>query len=235
MSARLVLDGVSAWYGASRILTEVSFDVGPGEVVCLLGLNGMGKTTTLRSVMGLVDRVDGAIRLGDRAVEGATHRRARLGITLVPEDRRVFGTLTVRENLDVAASGSRAVDGFSVADVLTLFPRLGERTGQAAGTMSGGEQQMLSVARAMVLNPRMLLLDEPTEGLAPSYVEAIRDAIVAARGKGMGVLLVEQSWALALAVGDRFLVMENGRIVLDRRRDTPCFSADAIASLLTIR
>lgn len=232
---RLVLSGLSSFYGASQILHGVDLDLGPGEVVCLLGLNGMGKTTTLRSVMGLVDRTEGSIRLGTRAVDGPTHRRARLGITLVPEDRRVFASLSVRENLDVAASASTTRDGFRRDDVVALFPRLAERLEQAAGTMSGGEQQMLSVARALVMNPRMLMLDEPTEGLAPSYVEAIRDAIVAARTRGMGVLLVEQSWALALAVGDRFLVMENGRIVHDERRDAPTFSATRIEAMLTIR
>lgn len=234
MSEHLVLEGVSSFYGSSQILHGVDLDLAPSRVLCLLGLNGMGKTTTLRSIMGLVDRTVGRIRLGDRTVEGPTHRRARLGITLVPEDRRVFASLSVRENLDVAASGSSTRDGFRIDDVLTMFPRLAERLRQTAGTMSGGEQQMLSVARAMVLNPRMLLLDEPTEGLAPSYVETIRDAIVASRAKGMGVLLVEQSWPFALAVGDRFLVMENGRVVLDEDRSAPTFSIERIKSLLTI-
>lgn len=235
MSEQLVLNNVAAFYGSSQILNEVSLSLAPGEVVCLLGLNGMGKTTTLRSIMGLVDRIEGTITIGGKSLVGPTHKRARLGVTLVPEDRRVFSSLSVKENLDVAASGSKIRNGFCHDDVLKLFPRLAERLPQLAGTMSGGEQQMLSVARAMVLNPKMLLLDEPTEGLAPSYVEAIRDSILAARERGMGVLLVEQSFALALSVGDRFHVMENGRIVHTEERNSPTFSSQRIEEMLTIR
>lgn len=235
MNEQLVLTNVEAFYGSSQILRGVNLKLAPGEVVCLLGLNGMGKTTTLRSIMGLVDRTEGRIAIGDKTLSGPTYRRARCGVTLVPEDRRVFGSLTVKENLDAAASGSKTKTGFRHDDVLALFPRLAERLSQLAGTMSGGEQQMLSVARALVLNPKLLLLDEPTEGLAPSYVEAIRDSIVAAKARGIGVLLVEQSFALAMAVGDRFHVMENGQIVMTEEREAPSFSAQRIEAMLTIR
>ena len=208
----LRLDGVSAFYGSAQILHGIDLSVRRGEIVCLLGLNGMGKTTTLRTIMGLVDRIEGRISLNGAPLEGKTQRRARMGVTLVPEDRKVFPNLTVDENLAVAATVSRSKDGITREMVIALFPRLGERLGQKGGTLSGGEQQMLVMARAMLANPRYLLLDEPTEGLAPAYVEAIRDGILAARERGIGVLLVEQSLPLAIAVGDTFLILENGEV-----------------------
>lgn len=213
MSAgRLRLEAVNSYYGSAQILHEVDLDVERSEIVCLLGLNGMGKTTTLRTIMGLVDRIEGRISLDGAPLEGPPQRRARMGVTLVPEDRKVFPNLTVEENLQVAMTVSRTRTGLSRATVLRLFPRLEERLAQKAGTLSGGEQQMLVMGRAMLANPKYLLLDEPTEGLAPSYVEAIRDSILAVRERGIGVLLVEQSLPLARSVGDTFLVMENGEI-----------------------
>ncbi|CAN5401266.1 ABC transporter ATP-binding protein [soil metagenome] len=234
MSGALELRGVDAWYGSSQILHGIDLQLARGEVVCLLGLNGMGKTTTLRAIMGLVGKVAGSITIDGAAMPKATHRRARAGVTLVPEDRRVFASLSVRENLQVASRPARSGSSFRIDDVLAIFPRLGERLKQLAGTMSGGEQQMLSVARALVLNPDFLLLDEPTEGLAPSYVEAIRDSIDAARGRGIGVLLVEQSIALATSVGDRFVVIENGRIVMTGSRDSEQCTAERLATRLSI-
>ena len=233
----LSLNNVSSFYGRSQILHGVTFTVKPAQVTCLLGLNGMGKTTTLRTIMGLVDRIEGDIRLDETPVKGATHTRGRAGITLVPEDRKVFGELTVRENLDVAASAKPARKGsrtITIDRMLKQFPRLGERLEQKAGTLSGGEQQMLVVARAMVANPRFILLDEPTEGLAPSYVEAIRASIVDARNEGIGVLLVEQSMPLALSVGDVFHVMEHGSIVHTVSGDEARKNVEQIQSFLTI-
>ncbi len=209
---QLRLEAVNSYYGSAQILHGVDLSVARGEIVCLLGLNGMGKTTTLRTVMGLVDRIEGSIVLDGTPLDGPPYRRARAGVTLVPEDRKVFPNLTVDENLQVAATVSRSRTGVSRAAVLKLFPRLEERLTQKAGTLSGGEQQMLVMGRAMLANPKYLLLDEPTEGLAPSYVEAIRDSILAVRECGIGVLLVEQSLPLARSVGDTFLVMENGEI-----------------------
>ena len=156
-----------------------------------------------------------------------------MGVTLVPEDRKVFPNLTVAENLQVATR-KLLKGGFILADAIRLFPRLGERLEQKAGTLSGGEQQMLVVARALLANPAYMMLDEPTEGLAPSYVDAIRDSIDAARERGIGVLLVEQSLALALAVGDHFYVIENGQIIRSLTRAEVLAAPERLAALLTV-
>jgi branched-chain amino acid transport system ATP-binding protein len=233
----LSIEHMSAYYGASQIVHDVSFSVLPGKVSCLLGLNGMGKTTTLRSIMGLVDRIDGEVRLDGVPLRGPTYTRGRAGVTLVPEDRKVFPTLTVRENLEVAATGKPAIAGgepITIAEMIELFPRLGERLTQKAGSLSGGEQQMLVVARALVANPKYILLDEPTEGLAPSYVQAIRDSILEAARRGIGVLLVEQSLPVALSVGSEFLVMDRGGIELTLSREEAHADRTRIESLLTL-
>lgn len=219
MNGSLGLEKVSAFYGASQILHGVNLAVARGSVACVLGLNGMGKTTTLRAIMGLVDRIDGQITLDGTPLVGRTYERSRQGVTLVPEDRKVFANLTVKENMEVAMNAGGSGRDFHLDDATTLFPRLKERLNQKGGTLSGGEQQMLVVARALLANPKYMLLDEPTEGLAPGYVDAIRDSILAARERGIGVILVEQSLPLALAVGDQFHVMENGQIVFSADRE----------------
>lgn len=234
MSKALVLEQLSAFYGASQILHDLDLIVESGRVACLLGLNGMGKTTTLRAIMGLVDRTTGSITLNGGELTGPTYRRAATGVTLVPEDRRVFANLTVQENLAVAARRSGAGNGFSMGDAMRLFPRLQERLHQKAGTLSGGEQQMLVVARAMVANPAYMLLDEPTEGLAPSYVEAIRESVEKVRDLGVGMILVEQSLPLALAVGDSFHVIENGHLVYSGTRDEVLADTDRLQRMLTV-
>jgi len=218
MSQELRLQDVSAFYGSSQILYGVNLSVERGTVACLLGLNGMGKTTTLRAIMGLVDRVEGRLTLDGEELAGRTYLRSRQGVTLVPEDRKVFPNLTVLENMEVAHRSRETDADFHLEDATTLFPRLQERLAQKGGTLSGGEQQMLVVARAMLANPRYMLLDEPTEGLAPGYVEAIKDAVLEARKRRIGVVLVEQSLPLAMAVGDHFHVMENGHIVFSAAR-----------------
>ncbi|MBN9043228.1 MAG: ABC transporter ATP-binding protein [Rhizobiales bacterium 62-47] len=234
MSGALVYDNLCAFYGSSQILHGVSFEVGQGTVACLLGLNGMGKTTTLRATMGLVDRLEGKVVLNGEELRGPTYRRSQMGITLVPEDRKVFPNLTVDENLRVAKRKAARGQDFTIAEALEIFPRLGERMSQKAGTLSGGEQQMLVVARAMLANPHYMMLDEPTEGLAPSYVDAIKQSIDAARNRGIGIVLVEQSLPLALAVGDRFYVMENGQIVQSFVRDEVLAAPDRLANMLTV-
>jgi branched-chain amino acid transport system ATP-binding protein len=234
MNASLVFENVNAYYGTSQILHGVSFEVKAGTVTCLLGLNGMGKTTTLRTVMGLVDRQDGRILLNGKELKGATYERSKIGITLVPEDRKVFAGLTVLENLEVAKCKRNPATDFTIQDAITTFPRLGERMKQKAGTMSGGEQQMLVVARAMLANPSYMMLDEPTEGLAPEYVDAIKLSIEAAKSKGIGVILVEQSLPLALAVGDAFSVMQNGQIYKQFTRDEVIQDPTCLANLLVI-
>lgn len=234
MTQALSYQDMSAFYGTSQILHGVDFEVRPGEVVCLLGLNGMGKTTTLRATMGLVDRIEGRITLNGAPLDGPTHRRSQMGVTLVPEDRKVFANLTVEENLRVAIRKPARGAGFGMEDAIRIFPRLGERLGQKGGTLSGGEQQMLVVARAMLANPHYMMLDEPTEGLAPSYVDAIRDSIVAAREMGIGVLLVEQSLPLAQAVGDHFHVIENGQIVKSFLREEVMADPQRLVDMLTV-
>jgi len=236
MNQALVLEHVCAFYGSSQILHDLSFAAPKGSVTCLLGLNGMGKTTTLRTVMGLVDRHEGRILLNGRALHGPAYRRAQMGITLVPEDRKVFAGLTVQENLQVAQCRSRAdaSHDFQIPDALALFPRLGERLQQKAGTMSGGEQQMLVVARAMLANPDYMMLDEPTEGLAPDYVAAIKTAIVEAKERGIGVVLVEQSLPLAIAVGDAFHVIQNGQIIRSFTHPEVMADPQGLAALLVV-
>ena len=234
MSGALVYENLCAFYGSSQILHGISFEVGEGTVACLLGLNGMGKTTTLRATMGLVDRLEGKVLLNGEELRGPTYRRSQMGVTLVPEDRKVFPNLTVDENLRVAKRKAVRGQDFQIADALEIFPRLGERMSQKAGTLSGGEQQMLVVARAMLANPHYMMLDEPTEGLAPSYVDAIKQSIDAARSRGIGIILVEQSLPLALAVGDQFYVMENGQIVKSFLRDEVLAAPDRLANMLTV-
>jgi len=236
MNQALVFDEVCAFYGSSQILHDLSFTAPQGAVTCLLGLNGMGKTTTLRTCLGLVDRQTGRILLNGRTLHGPAYRRAQQGITLVPEDRKVFAGLTVLENLQVAQARPRAssADGFQLRDALALFPRLGERLQQKAGTMSGGEQQMLVVARAMLANPEFMMLDEPTEGLAPDYVAAIKTAIELAKARGIGVILVEQSLALAVAVGDAFHVLSNGQIGHSFTRADVTTNPQCLTALLVV-
>jgi branched-chain amino acid transport system ATP-binding protein len=234
MSGALVYENLCAFYGSSQILHGVSFEVGEGTVACLLGLNGMGKTTTLRATMGLVDRLEGKVLLNGEELRGPTYRRSQMGVTLVPEDRKVFPNLTVDENLRVAKRKAVRGQDFQIADALEIFPRLGERMSQKAGTLSGGEQQMLVVARAMLANPHYMMLDEPTEGLAPSYVDAIKQSIDAARSRGIGIILVEQSLPLALAVGDQIYVMENGQFVKSFLRDEVRAAPARLANMLTV-
>jgi len=234
MNGSLDLANVSAFYGSSQILHGVNLAVARGSVACVLGLNGMGKTTTLRAIMGLVDRTDGQITLDGAPLTGRTYVRSRQGVTLVPEDRKVFSNLTVKENMEVAMKPSGGGRDFQLDDATTLFPRLKERLGQKGGTLSGGEQQMLVVARALLANPKYMLLDEPTEGLAPGYVDAIRDSILAARERGIGVILVEQSLPLALAVGDQFHVMENGQIVFSADRALVTTNPTVLEKKLTV-
>lgn len=234
MIPSLELEKVSAFYGASQILHSLTLSVVQGRVTCLLGLNGMGKTTTHRTIMGLVDRIEGQITLNGEPLTGRTHRRARRGVTLVPEDRKVFPNLTVRENLLAGLRPVPSAGGFTLKDVSRMFPRLEERLDQKGSTLSGGEQQMLVMARAMVANPKYLLLDEPTEGLAPSYVETIAESIRVARGHGIGVLLVEQNLPLALEVGDVFHVIENGELVFSCDRAEAECDNSRLEKLLTV-
>jgi branched-chain amino acid transport system ATP-binding protein len=217
----LEVEGVHTYYGDSHVLQGVSLRVGPGEAVAILGRNGAGKTTLIRTIVGFERPRDGSVRLLDRAIHGAPpYAIARLGIGLVPQGRRIFAPLSVSENLGLAATGTlrhRGADGHEARwtreRVYDLFPRLRERALQSGGTLSGGEQQMLAVARALMTNPRLLLLDEPSEGLAPVVVREVGRVLVRLKGEGLSILLVEQNVPLALRVADRVYVMSKGQIV----------------------
>jgi branched-chain amino acid transport system ATP-binding protein len=212
LTPELEVDGIDTYYGESHVLHGVSLRVGPGEAVALLGRNGAGKTTLIRSIMGLTRPRDGRILLeGEPIHQWPAHRIARRGLALVPQGRRIFAPLTVRENLLL---GARA-DGWTLERVFDLFPRLRERAGQAGGTLSGGEQQMLAVGRALLTNGRMLLLDEPSEGLAPLIVREIGRILVRLKSERLSILLVEQNYHLALRIADRVYVMSKGQIVYE--------------------
>ena len=207
--AMLAARGLSAFYGKAQALFDVELDVSSGEVVALVGRNGAGKSTLLKAIVGLVP-VRGAIEFDGRRIEPLPpHARARLGLGYVPEERRIFADLTVRENLVVGSQG-RAID---VAAVLRLFPNLGEMLERRAAMMSGGEQQMLAVARTLVASPRLVLLDEPSEGMAPMIVARLAEAVRQMKAQGVAVLLSEQNPKFVAAVADRALLVERGRLV----------------------
>ena len=209
----LEIKGLNAWYGESHILHGVDFEVRAGEVVTLLGRNGAGKTTTMKSIMGLVPRREGSVRFqGKELIADMPNHIARAGIAFCPEERGIFGSLNVTENLmlpPVVAPG-----GLSIDEIHTLFPNLKERARTAQGTrLSGGEQQMLAIARILRTGAKMLLLDEPTEGLAPVIVQQIGRTIREIKTRGFTVLLVEQNFRFAATVADRHYVVEHGRVI----------------------
>jgi branched-chain amino acid transport system ATP-binding protein len=208
----LELDAVNAYYGDSHILHGVSLSVGEGEVVCLLGRNGAGKTTTILTVMGYLKPRPGRIVFRGQDIGALPpYAVARLGIGFVPQERGIFPSLSVRENLTVFA---RTAGGspWTLERIFAMFPNLHARAGNLGFQLSGGEQQMLSIARALMLNPSLLLLDEPSEGLAPMIVQKIIEALVALKSEGLAILLVEQNLRIALAVGDRHHVINKGQI-----------------------
>ncbi len=224
------LRDVHAGYGATPILFGVSLEVRQGEAVALLGRNGMGKTTLLKTVIGFLKPWRGAIEFEDKDITRLTpHEIARLGVGLVPENRRIFPGLTVRENLELGLSSvprrSAALRETRLAEVFRHFPRLRERFDQPGKTLSGGEQQMLAIARVMMAGSRIVLMDEPTQGLAPAFIRHIRDMVGELKRAGVTVLLVEQNARVALSVCDRGYIMEKGVIVFEASsrelRDSP--------------
>ena len=213
--ALLEVSHVDTYYVDSHILFDLSLTVEAGEVVCLLGRNGAGKTTTVRSIAGLTPPREGAITLRGRDIVGLPpFRIARLGIGFVPEDRRVFRNLTVHENLEVARRtwGNGPVSPWSEERVFDLFPILRERRRQAGGTLSGGEQQMLTIARTLMGNPEILLLDEPSEGLAPIVVESLREQLGRLKASGLTMVLAEQNVRFVSDLGDRVYILEKGMV-----------------------
>jgi branched-chain amino acid transport system ATP-binding protein len=208
-----------AGYGAAEVLHGVSLDVAPGEILCLMGRNGAGKTTLLRAVMGLLAPMGGAAWLGEVRLDALpAHRVPRTGLGYVPQGRRLFAGLSVAENLEVGLMAGQGGDALR-DEVLALFPRLRDRLRQRAETLSGGEQQMLALARALCLGPRALLLDEPTEGLQPSMIAAIREVVAAQRAAGVAGLVVEQRLDAVLSVADRVAFLENGRLAEEMTAD----------------
>jgi branched-chain amino acid transport system ATP-binding protein len=212
----VLLEDLHTYYGKSHILHGVSLEVGAGEVVGLLGRNGVGKSTTLKTIMGLVQPSQGKVLLDGNVITGTpAHKLARLGIGYVPEDRRIFRLLTVMENLRTGLDRRGVTEQRRQAlldKVFNFFPVLSERRNQAGGTLSGGEQQMLAIARAMMLEPKIILLDEPTEGLMPRMVSQIRQIIDVLHNEGVAILLVEQNVPLTLDASQRVYIMEKGSV-----------------------
>ena len=213
MRPLLNVENIYSSYGLSRVLFGISIEVLAGECVCLLGRNGVGKTTTMRSVMGLLRPTNGRVVWKGTDITGWTpHRIARAGIGFVPEDRRVFPELTVWENLDVAARAARRRGRWDTAAVFDLFPALRPLSNRMGGFLSGGEQQMLTIARTLMGNPELLVLDEPSEGLAPLVVETLMEKIRELKAQGLTILLAEQGVDFSLALADRVYVLEKGSI-----------------------
>lgn len=211
----LEVTGIETFYGRSQALFGVSLNVDAGEVVALMGRNGVGKSTTLRSIMGLTRPARGAIRWrGDSITDASPDRINTLGIGWVPEDRRIFSELTVWENLDVAATHGGA-SAWTVDDVCALFPDLAKLMDRRGGYLSGGQQQMLTIARSLMSGPSLLLLDEPSEGLAPLVVRAVFEQVQTLRRKGLSIILAEQNLNFTLDLADRVYILEKGQVVFD--------------------
>ena len=209
----LTVENIHTAYGLSRVLFGISLEVNAGECVCLLGRNGVGKTTTMRSVMGLTPPTSGRVVWKGRDIAGQTpHQVARAGIGFVPEDRRIFAELSVWENLDVAGRAGGRRGHWTVETVYELFPKLAELRNRQGGFLSGGEQQMLTIGRTLMGNPELLLLDEPSEGLAPLVVEMLREKIGELRDQGLTILLAEQGVEFSLSLADRVYVLEKGAV-----------------------
>ncbi len=213
----LTVEALNTFYGQAHILFDVSLQVAPGEVVVLLGRNGAGKSTTLKSIIGLARPSAGSVSFGGQRIEGwDSFRIARLGLGYVPEERRIFTELTVLENLEVGRQAPRAgLAPWTWQRIAALFPNLGEMPDRPGGRMSGGEQQMLTIARTLMGNPSCILLDEPSEGVAPVVVDQMADAIRKLKSEGVSVLLSEQNLHFAQQVGDRAYIIEKGRIQFD--------------------
>ena len=214
------IDDIHTWYGDSYILQGVSFEVKDGSVVALLGRNGMGKTTTIRSIMGLTPPRKGSIVYnGQETVGLPPHKIARLGIGLVPQGRLIFSSLSVTENLKMAARTAGKSDPWTIERVFTVFPKLAERRKNKGNLLSGGEQQMLTIARALMTNPDLVLFDEPSEGLAPVVVDEVFRVIRELKEAGQSILLVEQDFGMAMSVADYAYIMSRGTIVYESTPD----------------
>jgi branched-chain amino acid transport system ATP-binding protein len=233
VSAALELQRVSAWYGDARIISDASLSVAAGEVVALIGRNGAGKTSLLRAAIGLMPRCTGSVLLnGIDVSRSPPFRRAKLGLGYVPEDRRIFTDLTVEENLRIA---SRPLDGgLTERDLLELFPNLADMLLRPASAMSGGEQQMLAVARTLAANPSVVLLDEPSEGIAPLVVAKMREAVLAMKARGVATLVSEQNVRFAAAIADRAVLIDQGRVVGEATREELLTPSESVQRVLAL-
>ena len=217
---RLELLDIHTYYGESYVLCGVSLKISGGSVVALLGRNGMGKTTAIRSIIGFTPPRRGRVWYGEKDITALPPEKiAKLGIGLVPQGRYIFPSLSVKENLTMAARGASKADSWSLDEVYSLFPILKERSGCRGTLLSGGEQQMLAIGRALMTNPRLILMDEPSEGLAPLIVKEVGKTIYQLKGKGFSILLVEQNLPMALKVADYLYILSNGRIVYESTPD----------------
>jgi branched-chain amino acid transport system ATP-binding protein len=233
VSAALALQNISAWYGDARIISGADLTVAKGEVVALIGRNGAGKTSLLRAAMGLMPRCTGTVLLDGADVSRLPpFRRAKLGLGYVPEDRRIFTDLSVAENLRIAA---RSADrGLTEDDLLKLFPNLGDMLPRSASAMSGGEQQMLAVARTLAANPLVVLLDEPSEGIAPLVVAKMREAVLAMKSRGVATLVSEQNVRFAAAIADRAVLIDQGRLVGEATRAELLAPSESVQRVLAL-
>ena len=222
----LKLTSLHAYYGKSHVLHGVSFEVQPGEIVALLGRNGSGRSTTAKAIMGLVDAQGSILWKNAEIVGKKAYQIAHLGLGYVPENRDIFPKLTVHQNLLLGQKGSGKGSRWSFDDMYTLFPRLRERQHTEAGVLSGGEQQMLTLCRTLMGDPDLIIIDEPTEGLAPKIVELVGQYLQTLKAKGISVLLIEQKLTIAMAISDRALVMGHGSIVFDGTPDSLRADAD---------
>jgi branched-chain amino acid transport system ATP-binding protein len=229
MPETLLLKGVGAGYGETHVLEGIELALAPGESLSIIGRNGVGKSTLLETIMGNTVLHAGAISFNGRRIEAAPpHERARAGLGYVPQEREIFPSLSVQENLELCARPGP----WSAARVCELFPNLESRLANAGTQLSGGEQQMLAIARALMTNPALLLMDEPTEGLAPVIVQALSRVLATLRGEGLSIVLVEQNSRVALDFCERTIVMDRGRIVYDGSSERLCKDADLLASLI---
>ncbi|MGV8079094.1 MAG: ABC transporter ATP-binding protein [Syntrophales bacterium] len=234
----LEVKDIHSYYGKSHILQGVSMALNEGEMVCLLGRNGVGKSTTLKSIMGLVKPREGSVRFEGRELIGLQpFEIARLGVGYVPEDRRIFRSLTVHENLLMGVKTTRSTageNGWSIETIYEKFPKLKERRDNKGGHLSGGEQQMLTVARTLMGNPRLILVDEPTEGLAPLIVTEVLEMLATVRKSGVTVLMVEQNFKASIKVADRFYIMGKGQMVFEGGTDALLAAEDVRQNYLEV-